>query len=342
MNNELQKLDEAVRILAECNSLDKAKKILDMAEAARYYAKMEGLSTETVNHGAEIKLRAQRKLGEILASSEKQNGGDGKRKSLAISTDRELPPTLSDLGISYSQSSRWQQIASVPESTFEQHIADTKAQGEELTSASVLRLAKEINGEIDPETGEILPMSKGRQKPKINRVGDQYVPQGFDACQTPAYAVDPLLPYLDSHWSVWEPACGEQLLVEALYDSGFKTVIGTDLLSGTNFFDFEPAHQWDCIVTNPPYSIKYPWLERCYALEKPFALLLPVETLGAKTAQIFFRSKGLEIVFLDQRINFKMPNIGFEGSSAQFPVAWFTWGLNIGQQMTFAEIVRDD
>jgi hypothetical protein len=203
---------------------------------------------------------------------------------------------------------------------------------------------------IDMATGEIftdeplpvIPEPTGRQKPKINRAGNAYEPQGFDACQTPGYAIDPLLPYLNRDWTIWEPARGEGLIVEALYDSSFYNVLESDLLTGQNFFDYAPAEHWDCLVTNPPYSLKYRWLERCYELGKPFALLLPVETLGAKTAQAFFRTAGIEVIFLDRRVNFKMPNIGWEGSAAQFPVAWFTWGLNIGRQMTFAELTRND
>lgn len=181
----------------------------------------------------------------------------------------------------------------------------------------------------------------GRHKPKTNRAGDEYVPQGYDACQTPASAIDPLLPYLNNQWTIWEAASGEGLLVEGFYDSGFKKVEISDILTGQNFFEYQPE-VWDCLITNPPYSIKYQWLERCYTLGKPFALLLPVETLGAKTAQVFFRSKGLEIIFMDRRVNFKMPNIGFDGSAAQFPVAWFTWGLDIGQEMTFSEVGHDE
>jgi hypothetical protein len=180
---------------------------------------------------------------------------------------------------------------------------------------------------------------KGKDKPKTNRAGDASTPQGFDACQTPAYALDPLLPYLNPVWLLWEPAQGEGLLVEGLYDAGYKqdqVAIG-DLLTGQNFFDYEPS-AWDCLVTNPPYSIKYDWLRRCYDLGKPFALLLPVETLGAKTAQEFFRLYGVQVIFMDKRINFKMPNIGFEGSAAQFPVAWFTWQLDLESDMRFANV----
>ena len=42
-------------------------------------------------------------------------------------TEVVMPPTLSDLGISKSQSSRWQLEASVPEEVFERHVVETKA-----------------------------------------------------------------------------------------------------------------------------------------------------------------------------------------------------------------------
>lgn len=173
-------------------------------------------------------------------------------------------------------------------------------------------------------------------------VSNIYAPQGMDACQTPAYALDPLLPYLPRAWVIWEPAAGEGLLVEALYDSGYSEsqVKYDDILTGQNFFDYEPE-VWDCIVTNPPYSIQFQWLERCYQLGKPFALLLKVEILGTKTAQEMFDNLGVEVIFVSPRINFKMPHKGWDGGGAQFPTAWFTYGLNIGQQMKFAKVVPD-
>jgi hypothetical protein len=175
---------------------------------------------------------------------------------------------------------------------------------------------------------------------KSARPADIYTPQGYDACQTPAYAIDPLLPYLVEGWNIWEPAAGEGYLEGALYDSGFS-VIPSDILTGQNFFEFEPD-SWDCLITNPPFSVKYKWLERCYQLGKPFALLMPVETLGTKSAAVLFEEFGTEIIFVRPRINFKMPNKGWDGGGAQFPVAWYTWKLNIGRAMIFAKIKPEE
>jgi hypothetical protein len=175
-----------------------------------------------------------------------------------------------------------------------------------------------------------------------SRKADKDTPQGMDACQTPAYALDPLLPYLGD-WVIWEPAAGEGLLVQALYDSGFRQsqVIYGDVLTGQNFFEYEPD-RWDCLITNPPYSIQFDWIERCYKLGKPFALLLKVEVLGTKGASSLFREFGTEVIFIFPRISFKMPNKGWDGKGPQFATAWFTHGLGIGQQMSFVEIRADE
>jgi len=177
-------------------------------------------------------------------------------------------------------------------------------------------------------------------KPKVNHAGSLVAAKPFDLCQTPPYALSPLLAHLQSDWLIWECAAGEGNLSNALSDYGYH-VIATDIIAGQNFFDeCQPGLPWDVIVTNPPYSIKYDWLERCYSFGMPFALLMPVEMMAAAKAQRLLSRYGFELILLDKRVNFKMPNLGYNGHGAQFPVAWYSWGLGIGQQVTFARIDR--
>lgn len=162
-------------------------------------------------------------------------------------------------------------------------------------------------------------------KPKLNQATDPSVSQPMDRCMTPAYALDPLLPYLSDAATVWEPAAGTGNILRALAP---RRVIGSDLhgeYAGHDFFKWEPP-AFDVIVTNPPYSIKFKWLERCYDLGRPFALLVPVETIGAKSAQGPMERHGCELLLLNRRVNFDMPNKGFAGA-AQFPVLWLCWKL---------------
>jgi hypothetical protein len=161
---------------------------------------------------------------------------------------------------------------------------------------------------------------------------------GYDNCGTPTYALYPLLPYLA--WeTVWEPAEGEGFISTALRDYGYK-VYGSDIKDGDNFDFLDTClaySMWNVQVTNPPFSLKYKWLERSYAINKPFALLLPLETLGAVTAQKLFKEHGMELIVMSQRVNFKMPVKGWD-CQAQFPVAWFTWGFGIGKDITYTII----
>lgn len=153
----------------------------------------------------------------------------------------------------------------------------------------------------------------------------------FDTCQTPPYALDAVLPYVPHHWAIWEPAAGDGLLVDEIQNRGYW-VCGSDV-DGREFpvWDFfrsgESVERIDCIITNPPYSVKFEWLARCYELQLPFALLMPVEMLGAAAAQELFDKHGIHVRFVSPRINFKMPRKGWDGKGAQFPTAWYCWNI---------------
>jgi hypothetical protein len=152
-----------------------------------------------------------------------------------------------------------------------------------------------------------------------------------DDFQTPDWVVDYLVPYLRREWVIWECAKGRGNLVRALERKGFK-VIGTDIREGYDFLSWE-AEGYDCIVTNPPYSLKDEFLERCYELRKPFALLLPLTALETRRRQRLFKEYGVEVIVLPRRVNFEVPS--GRGSRCWFPVGWFTDWLGIGRQLIF-------
>lgn len=174
-------------------------------------------------------------------------------------------------------------------------------------------------------------------KPKNNYAGDTKKVSSYDVCQTPPHALEPLYPLIDKTFDdpiIWEPACGpERIIQDTLYHLTTFRVIGTDLLYGNNFFEYQPK-TWDMQITNPPWSIKYKWIQRSFELGKPFALLVPYETTAAAIFQRLADEYNdnpwsIEILAPERRINFKMPNKGWNGSSAQMPTIWLTWGLNV-------------
>lgn len=137
--SSIEKLNIARQLLAEAKEMDDILHIRDIAEAARVYAKAAKLGLENQNEAAEVKIRAERKAGEMLARMPKNEGGLLRGN---IMLPRDETPTYDDLGIEKMQAHRWQMVASVPDEVFEEHIAETKAEGKELTTAGVVRIAK--------------------------------------------------------------------------------------------------------------------------------------------------------------------------------------------------------
>jgi hypothetical protein len=174
-----------------------------------------------------------------------------------------------------------------------------------------------------------------------------------DHFQTPPEALDPLLPYLTRDWMIWEPACGKGNLVKALDGAGFR-VFGSDIIAevkhqrinfltdGAPFIIDGMPFSFSMVLSNPPYSLKDEFLERCYQLGKPFALLLPLTVFDSVRRRKLFQKHGVECVFLPNRISFETPNhdanvaVG-KKTSSWFATLWITWGLNIGKQLVFTD-----
>jgi phage N-6-adenine-methyltransferase len=142
MNNSLTNISAARTALAKASTLADVLTIRDKAEAIRVYVKAAAESLETQNAAAEIKLRAERKAGEMLAEMEKH---DGDPRSHNVTR-------LADLGITKMQSSRWQKEASVSDEVFEQLVADCRDEHKELTQSLVLKAAGA--GHVSQATGE--------------------------------------------------------------------------------------------------------------------------------------------------------------------------------------------
>ncbi len=159
-----------------------------------------------------------------------------------------------------------------------------------------------------------------------------YKPGPKDNCYTPAEAIAPIIPYIPTGSVVWEPAAGEHHITNVLNAAGV-TVVESDIRTGQDFFKYRPQH-FDCIVTNSPYSLKYKWLQRCYDLGVPFALLLPVTTIGTASGQRQFQRSDIQILYLNRRIEFIMTR-ETKKSGCTFATAWFCHRMNLPKQINY-------
>lgn len=113
-HNSLAILSKANQMLAEVQTIDDAKSLMDMASTAKHYAQKHGLGKDAVAHARSIEIAAEIKLGEILTAMEKATGGQPYQATPTAAIGVETPPTLADLGVSYKLSSEAQALASLP------------------------------------------------------------------------------------------------------------------------------------------------------------------------------------------------------------------------------------
>lgn len=135
-----------------------------------------------------------------------------------------------------------------------------------------------------------------------------------DECLTPRYVVEPIIKYLKAKkfkkiWCPFDKA--DSFYVRLLKEEGFFVMFshkdindGDFLKMNMTFLDID----FDCIVSNPPFSKKDEILKKLYKIGKPFALLLPIQTLQSKKRTPLFMKYGLELLSFDKRACFYTNN----------------------------------
>ncbi len=123
------------------------KDIRDKAIATQVYAR-QAQNVEMERQACEIRLRAERRVGQLLKGMDKaKGGGDQKSADHRYQDDTGDRETLADLGLSKKQSSQWQKLADVDEEVFEQAVKEDR-----------------------PTTGGIIAKVEAPREPKKNAV----------------------------------------------------------------------------------------------------------------------------------------------------------------------------
>lgn len=162
-------LDEARARLARVASVDDAKKIRDQAAAMEHYARQQKGALDAANKASEIKVRAERRIGELLKAvprvEPKDAGKRGGRPSKTTPHDGEsfrsevvkpktpLREVIERAEITPRMAEDCQKLAEIPAPLFEAAVVtmqtDPEIKHRGVSTAGMLRVHRESDGSIE-------------------------------------------------------------------------------------------------------------------------------------------------------------------------------------------------
>ena len=161
------------------------------------------------------------------------------------------------------------------------------------------------------------------------RTGKNYKSETYlnrsDNYETTKEAFDLLFKYIkiDKDKKVWAPFYCEGLINQ--YEFPFEMIH-----TKTDFFETDVS--FDYIIDNPPFSIKEKIIRKCIEINKPFCLLLPIDTLERKYISTLFKDRDFTIIIPKKR--WKFINNGSK-VTMPFKSCFFCIDFKLGRQIIF-------
>jgi hypothetical protein len=135
----LMRYDAMCAAIDKAYAVDEVKDIRDKAMAFEAYSR-QARNVDAERKACDIRIRAERKAGQLLKKMEKAKGVLKRGKNLPRGHRATTgPKTLEQMGISKRQSKNWQALADVPNETFELALA----QEEKPTTRGIIAANKE-------------------------------------------------------------------------------------------------------------------------------------------------------------------------------------------------------
>jgi hypothetical protein len=110
--------------IAECHQVDEVKDIRDKAMAMEAYAR-QAMNTDAERKATEIRIRAERKAGQMMREMERNQGArtDLTSGHAEPKSQSEYAQAKESANISNTQAKRWQKLADVPDKDFEEALS---------------------------------------------------------------------------------------------------------------------------------------------------------------------------------------------------------------------------
>ena len=147
-------------------------------------------------------------------------------------------------------------------------------------------------------------------------------PKKDDNYSTPREAFELLFDYIPRDKWVWSP----------FFMNGADLNMPDDINiihEHRDFFDYQP-YNFEYIIDNPPYSIKERIFKRCETIGKPYALLVPFDTLERKYMNDILKARDVSVIIPKKRYKFNSNKV-----TMPFKSVWICVGFGLDRQMIF-------
>lgn len=212
MTTQLVKYEAACRAIAECKSVDEVKSWADKAAAMQAYGRMAQDKTLEVD-AAEIRIRAERRLGEMLAATKAEGGlnpaANLKQGPVVVSNDHgKKVPTLAQVGISKDLSSRAQKLAAVPEAEFEAALAEKRERDRQEGAR--------VSAKLEKAGAKVIKQREAEPEPEDDGPSDAEIAEARRAAEDDAEVVRLMLESDDKLAALTEKCRQQAALIRTL------------------------------------------------------------------------------------------------------------------------------
>lgn len=151
MTNEssLVLFERGAVLLSQATTLQKAKELKDLSLTAAEWARRKGAGEDAIQYCRAYALEAERKIGEMLAETERARGAAAP-KSNAVHPGNRVE-TLAELGITKKESANAQKLAALPVETFQEVKAGKKSRAKAIAETKSAKPKPKREPEPQPE-----------------------------------------------------------------------------------------------------------------------------------------------------------------------------------------------
>jgi hypothetical protein len=149
--------------------------------------------------------------------------------------------------------------------------------------------------------------------------------ESSDDYETPNYVWDLILKHIPKNAIIYEPFYLNGRSGDYIKSQGYDCIH-----EDTDFFTNN--YKYDCIISNPPFSKRKEIFEKLKEINKPFALIVPLQTL----LNVYFKSlfnENVQIIIPKNRIGFIKNDVWTRG--ADFDTIILNYKMDLPQDIIY-------